>query len=166
MKYFKISICLISSLFFVSYIHATENEDANLWLELKEKYKVSYPSEGTEEINKGFLEIENKFCRSLDFTLSENLKEFYKQVGNLGFPVYILSPVGGLTSNLAKGIEKGHEGGIPQEWLVFGELDHCEFFCINCKNGEVARFIIIPKVKQHDTDRTFSKWIERILLGD
>ncbi|MGV8947915.1 MAG: hypothetical protein ACOH2E_00880 [Candidatus Paracaedibacter sp.] len=170
MKYIKASLCSLVAFSCLSYIHSAED----LFAELKRTKKefnadgiVVPETERNENINKGFKEIENEIFR--DNPLPFFLKQLCSQVGNLGFSMEILSPIGGITSPLHDGIREGQEKNIPHDWVVFAKIDGCEYFCINRLDSQIARFLVFPEAnpyKQHDTYPKPSEWVEKILLTD
>lgn len=165
MKYIKASICSIAAFSVLPYIHSAENLDL-LLDEIKQTRRadpVLSKIERDESINQGFEEIENKIFNG--DSLPQPLKYFYQEVGNYNFNVEILSPIKGVTSPLNDGIRKGQEKAIPSEWVVFGQIDECEYFCINRFNPEVARFLVPPEpFKQVETYPNLEAWIAKILL--
>lgn len=170
MKYIKASICSIAAFSCLSYIHSSENINP-LLDELKNTKRafntgtVMPESERNEAIDKGFKEIENKIFSGSP--LPEFLKVLYTQIGNLGLGMIILSPIRGLESPLYDGIREGQEKNIPTNWVVFAEIDSCEYFCINRFDFQIARFLVSPEAnpyKQEDTYLTPRNWIEKVLL--
>jgi len=170
MKYIKASICSIAAFSCLPYLHSMENIDP-LLSELKRTKKVFTDEQMSEldrntAIDKGFEEIKNKIFPGSPFP--EFLKILYKEVGNLGFSMTILSPIRGLESPLYNTIREGQEKNIPGDWPVFVEIDGCEYFCINRFNLEIARFFVIPgkPVKKYDTYSNPTDWVKKVLLKD
>jgi len=169
MKYIKASICSIAAFSCLPYLHSMENIDP-LLSELKRTKKVFTDEQMSEldrntAIDKGFEEIKNKIFPGSP--LPEFLKVLYKQVGNLGFSMLILSPIRGLESPLYNGIRDGQDKKIPSNWVVFAEIEGCEYFCIHRFEHKIARFLVFPEVatyKQEDTYLTPSDWVQKILL--
>lgn len=167
MKYIKASLCSLVTFCCLSYIHSAED----LFAELKRTKRVftdenMSESERNKAIDKGFDEIKNEIFPGSPFP--EFLKTLYKEVGNLGLSLYILSPIRGLESPLYDGIREGQYKKIPGDWVVFAEIDGCEYFCINRFNLQVARFFGIPgkPFKQCDTYLNPIDWVAKILLED
>lgn len=165
MKYIKASLCSLVTFCCLSYIHSAED----LFAELKRTKRVftdenMSESQRNEAIDKGFKDIENKIFPGNP--LPKFLKTLYKEVGNLGFSMHILSPIRGLESPLYDGIREGQEKEIPGDWVVFAEIDGCEYFCMNRFNFKVARFLVIPgkPFKQCDTYLNPNEWVREILL--
>jgi len=171
MKYIKASICLFSALSFLPYVHSADNIDS-LFAELKRTKRVrNFPDNGMSEIerneaiDKGFKDIENEIFRG--YSLPEVLKKLIREAGNLRVSVGILSPINGTTSPLHDGIREGQEKKIPTDWVVFGQLTASEYFCINYKSFQIARFLVFPEAKpfkQEDTYPNLGAWITEILL--
>lgn len=171
-KYFTNIIFLISSIS-ISY----SSETSELWKELREKYAVFEiekeegedpltKKERDNKINEGFSQIEKILFRpELNITLPNPLKEFYQEARDLSFSLNLLTPMEGADSPLYNGIREGHEQGIPLNWFVFSKLTGSEYFCINY-NSEIARFLTVPEVKQHDTYSNILEWAKKEFLED
>ncbi|MBM3468321.1 MAG: SMI1/KNR4 family protein [Alphaproteobacteria bacterium] len=170
MKCTKASLALTTSLAMLSYIQSAEDISPNVWGPLKQKfaplsiYKSLPDDERQLKITAGLGQIENSlFSAASGGHLPATFKEFYQQVGHLGFSVRIYSPMKGLESPLYSLIRDAHEKGIPQDWLAFAECDGNEYFALNYKDGKVARFTLLPRVQQHENYPTILDWIDKNL---
>lgn len=111
------------------------------------------------------VELEGALLRS-PWKLPDSLREFYKAVGNLRLPLFIMkTPHGGAQSSLYYLIREGHDKGLPKEWLSFCQCDGNDWFCMNLMTGRIRQFTFLPQVEGHDEYKNLSTWIKRWWLS-